>query len=111
VVAKKQALKPVSMAQTRVAAPVPAPCTSYRKNNIVVTECPGLMFDQNDRLEASSYRSYSGYLPLNADTITLPDKGDASVSPFRAPQHNVINRKGGAAPAGGNFCVNNCSSQ
>ena len=62
------AAKPAAAMRTSsfaATAPAPAPCENacwgYRKNNIFVTICPGLMFDRQDRLILSNDRSWSGY--------------------------------------------------
>jgi hypothetical protein len=88
----------------KAAPPVARPeaCYSYRKNNIVVTECPGLMSDPS-KIEFSSQSSYLGYYPQVGTIVT--------VNPVIAPQHNTINKARGAAPSGGNYCGPDCSSQ
>jgi hypothetical protein len=83
------------------------PCTQYTKNNIVVTQCPGVFYDNSDieRLyEFKSEKAFGGYYPAPRtvrDNITGPV----------APQHNVIDNYKGEAPANGNACTNNCTPQ
>jgi hypothetical protein len=93
---KVTASKPVYVVRS-VAAPIGPPCTGYRKNNIVVTECPGLMYDQDGRMEASSFNNYSGYLPLKKEPVILPAKDGVKVQP------HVISNDPAVAPASGNF--------
>ncbi|MES2702363.1 MAG: hypothetical protein V4649_06980 [Bacteroidota bacterium] len=92
---RKEAAKPAAPAK---AAPT-EPCYSYRKNNIIVTECPGVAAIP---VELSTQGSYMGY--YQAGTI-------ATVNPTIAPQHNTINNAKGSVPHGGNFCGPDCSSR
>lgn len=55
------AMRTSSFAATAPAVPCEPACWGYRKNNIFVTICPGLMFDRQDRLILNSDRSWSGY--------------------------------------------------
>jgi hypothetical protein len=101
---EKVAFKPKTvMSVNSYAATAPAcenACWGYRKNNIYVTICPGLMFDRNDRLVTSSDRSWSGYgrSQMRIDTLKR------LVPILVAPQSNVIdNYDGPVAPTSGNF--------
>lgn len=104
------ARKPV---ETRVAqvttVQLPEPCYSYRKHNILVTECPDVMTDpmsqlQMSQLQMSSQSAYLGYYP-----------GSRTIVPARpaivTPRPDVSNGSGrgngrGVAPQGGNIFSN-----
>ncbi|MCD6011334.1 MAG: hypothetical protein K0Q79_1196 [Flavipsychrobacter sp.] len=82
------------------------PCTQYTKNNIVVTQCPGVFYDNSDidkLYEFKTEGTYGGYYPV--------PKKDNYVSGPVAPQHNVINNYDGEAPANGNACTHQCTSR
>lgn len=82
------------------------PCTQYRKNNIVVTQCPGVFYDNSDIDRLYEFRSegtFGGYYPV-------PLK-DNYINGTTAPQHNVIDNYKGVAPAGGNACNDDCTSR
>jgi hypothetical protein len=81
---------------------VTQPCFSYRKNNIVVTECPGMTMKPGD-LDFMMQGTYGGYYP-HAATI-------ATVNPMIAPQPNVLSPYRGTAPQDGNFCGPDCVSR
>lgn len=76
------------------------PCTQRRQNNIVVTECPGVFYDNSDidmLYEFKSEGAYGGYYPAGHSHGPL------------APQHNVIDNYKGVAPAGGHACNHDCA--
>ncbi len=82
---------------------IPA-CTQYRKNNIVVTECPGVFYDNSDidmLYEFKSEGAYGGNYPAGHSHGKLNGQ--------IAPQHNVIDNYKGVAPAGGHACNHDCT--
>jgi hypothetical protein len=81
-----------------------ATCHRYRKHNIVVTECPGIMYDEAGNVQYSTERSYTGSYP---QTDEKPYK---VITGPRAPQHTTISHQRGEAPADGNQCAD-CSAQ
>lgn len=79
-----------------------APCVVYRKHNIVVTECPGVFYD-NSNIEVNGEGTYMGNYP---EAVPPKVNLDNQVNYQVAPQHNVIeNDRGRVAPADGNTCV------
>lgn len=82
------------------------PCTQYTKNNIVVTQCPGVFYDNSDIDKLYDFKTegtYGGYYPV--------PKKDNYIDGATAPQHNVIDNYQGVAPANGNACTQNCTSR
>src|ERR1019366_6971070 len=71
------------------------PCTQYRKHNIVVTECPGIFYDNSDvhDLIIRTESSYMGNYPK-------PKQENTHVQGPVAPQHITIDNYKGVAPAG-----------
>jgi len=79
-----------------------APCTQRRQNNIVITECPGVFYDNSDidmLYEFKSEGAFGGHYPA----------GQGNKNGRVAPQHNVIDNYKGVAPAGGHACNHDCT--
>ncbi len=78
------------------------PCTQRRQHNIVITECPGVFYDNSDidvLYEFKSEGTYGGHYPA----------GQGNKNGQVAPQHNVIDNYKGVAPAGANACNHDCA--
>ena len=74
-------------------------CYTYRKDNIVVQECPAT--NNTPALQYEGEGTYMGY---------YPEARDRDVQTADAPQHTVINNYKGVAPADGNSC-NDCTPE
>jgi hypothetical protein len=102
----------LSMPENRIAK-APEPCYMYRKNNIVVMECPGVFYDRDEKgvFEYSTDGTYLGYYPVSANSQPgIDNKTDENTNDFMAPQHTTIDHYKGTAPAGGNYCTR-CTPQ
>lgn len=86
--------------ETRVTQPAGL-CYSYRKNNILVTECPDLMSSPG-QLEMISQGTYGGYYP-NPRIGTIATVNPAVV----APQSPNVNTYKGPAPQSGSIIAPN----
>jgi hypothetical protein len=68
-------------------------CTVYRKNNIVVKECPDVMYDANGNMEFSSHNTWLGYYPQNNTTGMVCDLN------AMPDAENKVNMQDNTAPA------------
>lgn len=81
------------------------PCYTYRKHNIVVTQCPSVFYNNSDAaFEFNGSNTYMGNYPTES---LRSSKAEEMV----APQHTTIDHYQGVAPAGGNGCNGPCSAQ
>jgi hypothetical protein len=105
--------------ETAKCAPQPEPCYVYKKDNILVMQCPGVFYNEDGKgvFEYGSDGAYLGYYPVNNDSKgncvnSTPQTGKPYVNMNQqiAPQHTVIDNHKGVAPEGANYCVN-CTSE
>src|SRR5579871_5861228 len=78
-------------------------CFAYRKHNIIVTECPGVFYDDAN-ISYSTQGTFMGNYPNER-------QADNNYVPPIAPQHTTLNNNKGIAPADGNYCDPKCTPQ
>jgi len=69
------------------------PCYTYRQHNIVVTQCPGILYDDAGNMYYGTQGVYLGHYPKHRTA---------------AQRSNDDDNFKGRAPSGGDLCLYNC---